>query len=340
MINSRGRGSVLKIYKFALIGALVGLALLLPEVLSRIFFPEWKPPASDKPSLFVHHPQTGWMHPASTTMEHYGGNVTSNAFGLRGEVMGEKNKPRVLFLGDSFTWGWSIGKNENRYTDRLQQHFPDYQFMNAGIIGFNTLQEFLLFRYYFDDIKPDYLVLQVFANDFPENLTAKGIYPRPHFDARDDFSIKNYPAPDASGGWIKKSIIYVGENTYFYRQMIIRAFMFMLDSGMTPEEEEKAPAEADMLKGMENALALIFQFAGEHHLPVMVIFSGLNESRIKVIENSSGEYQISTINLDRAFDSASHEWKDHTEHWNDYGHALVAAYLQPSMIHFINEPHE
>jgi len=331
---------VLKVYKLLLIGAFIGLALLLPEVLARVFLPEWKPPASDKPSLFVHNSHTGWMHPASTTMEHYGGNISSNVMGLRGEEVGEKNKPRVLFLGDSFTWGWGIGENEDRYTDRLQKQLSDYQFINAGIIGFNTLQEFLLLEHYFSDIKPDYLVLQVFANDFPENLTAEGIYPRPHFDNQDDFSIKNHPAPEDKGGWIKKSIIYIGEHTYFYRQVIIRILTLILDAGITLEEKVQAPPESDLLKGMEIALKLIFQFSERHHIPMLVIFSSIDSQQREMVEKISMDYKIKAINLDPAFYTATNEWKDHTEHWNVYGHSLVAEYLQSPMMDFVNSDHE
>lgn len=331
---------MLRIYKLILIGALVGLALLLPEVLARMFLPEWKPPASDKPSLFVHNPHTGWMHPAATTMDHNGGSIASNQSGLRDGEWGDKTRPRVLFLGDSFTWGWGIGQNGERYTDRLQEQFSDYQFTNVGIIGFNTLQEYLLLQHYFNDIKPDYLVLQIFANDFPENLTAEGIYPRPHFDFQDDFSIKNHPAPESNDGWIKKSIIYLGEHTYFYRQVIVRLFIFILDARLITEDKEQAPSEEDLLRGMEIALNLIFKFSEENHIPTIVIFSAMDDPQKKVIETTSKQYNVKSINLDPAFNSASAEWKDHTQHWNVYGHALVAEYLKLPMTEFINKTHE
>lgn len=328
---------MLRIYKFIVIGGLIGLALVVPELLSRIFLPEWKPPPSDKPSLFVHNPQTGWIHPALTTMEHYGESVTSNRFGLRGAEIGEKNKPRVLFLGDSFTWGWGIGKNEDRYTDRLQQQFSDYEFINAGITSFSVLQEYLLLKEYFDEIKPDYLVIQIFSNDFPENITAEGIYPRPHFDFRDDFSIKNYPSPKVSGGWIKKSIIYLGEHTYFYRQIIIRAFIFFMDKKIILEDEYQTPSESDLLEGMKKALRLFFKFSEENHIPILVIFSSLDNQQREMIEKTSNNYKITAINLDPAFNSANKEWRDHTEHWTIYGHALVAEYLELPVTNFLNK---
>jgi len=331
---------VLRIYKFLLMATLIAVAFLLPEFLSRFLFPEWKPPASDRPSLFVHSPHTGWTHPASTAMDHYGGTITGNLMGLRGEDIGEKDRPRVLFLGDSFTWGWGIGKDEERYTDQLQQRLPDYQIINAGIIGFNTLQAFLLLRHYYENIKPDYLVLQMFANDFPENLTGQGIYPRPHFDFRDGFSIKNHPAPVDGISWIKKFVIYLGENTYLYRQIIVRIFVFLLDFGMTPEEKNINPSDADLLEGAEKALQLIFQFAGEHQLPVLVIFSAMNGDQIKIIESTADRYNVKTVNIDPAFDFADHEWKDHTEHWNAYGHALVADHLYLYLVNFISVSHE
>lgn len=328
---------VQKIYKIVLIAGLISLAFLLPELLSRLFLPEWKPPVSDKPSLFVHNPHTGWMHPASDSLDHYGGTITSNYLGLRDPEPGDKTRPRVLFLGDSFTWGWSIGNNRDRYTDKLQAYFGDYQFINAGVIGFNTLQEFLLLRHYNDELKPDYVVLQMFANDFPENLTPEGIYPRPYLDGLNGMAIANHPSPEESRNPLDNMIIYLGESTYFYRQLIIRILSTLLASGIHFEEQPYEPRQADLSRGMKTALGLIMEFTADHNIPLLVVFSAMEDYQAEVIESVALQYRVGVVNLDPAFDSAAGEWKDHTQHWNQYGNELAAQYLKPHIATFLHE---
>ena len=46
---------------------------------------------------------------------------------------------RVLFLGDSFTWGWGVAQGEV-FTDRLQQRLPSVAVVNRGVNGFGTAQ--------------------------------------------------------------------------------------------------------------------------------------------------------------------------------------------------------
>src|SRR5262245_61550618 len=121
-----------KIMRFTLIVLLIAAALAVPEIVARIFIPSWKPSVSDAPSHFVPNPYTGWLHPVSSPVDNRGEQVFSNHLGLRDSEWGEKNKPRVLFLGDSFTWGWGVSNGE-RYTDNLQSRLPNIQVLNAGI---------------------------------------------------------------------------------------------------------------------------------------------------------------------------------------------------------------
>jgi hypothetical protein len=331
---------MLRIYKFLFAVGLVVLAFLVPEMLARIFLPEWEPPVSDKPSLFVHNPHTGWTHPPSITMDHYGGSISSNSLGLRDREPGEKKKPRVVFLGDSFTWGWSIGDDRDRYTDRLQARFGEYQFINAGVIGFNTLQELLLLQHHANEIQPDYVVIQMFANDFRENVVPEGIYPRPYFDCQDGCAIRNYPSLDESYDAGRRAIVYLGENTYFYRQLLIRLYTLLLQAGISFEEETHIPGREEMTKGMKLALPNIYEFGEDHNIHVLVFFSGMESYQIEIIESISQQHGITAVNLDPAFIVTMNEWKDHTQHWTSYGHELVAAYLQPHLQSFLESRDE
>jgi hypothetical protein len=87
--------------------------------------------------------------------------------------------------------------------------------INTGIIGFSTLQEFFLLKHNFYEIQPDYIVLQMYTNDFMDNLTPDGAYPHPYIDHLNHFTLTRYPAPHMNYSYFLQGLEYVGEHTFF-----------------------------------------------------------------------------------------------------------------------------
>ncbi|MCE7992878.1 MAG: hypothetical protein HEP71_12895 [Roseivirga sp.] len=61
--------------------------------------------------------------------------------------------PAVLMLGCSFTYGYGVNDDEN-FVSLLQKEFPDFNFRNAGVIGYGTVQSLMQLR---EAIKKDSL---------------------------------------------------------------------------------------------------------------------------------------------------------------------------------------
>jgi len=101
----------------------------------------------------------------------------TNAFGLRGGEIGEKNKKRILLIGDSVVWGMGVSANET-FAYQLQL-MTDYEVVNAGIGGWNTLNEYLWLKHEGIALKPDIIILYITANDV-ENIFAGKVpdYPK------------------------------------------------------------------------------------------------------------------------------------------------------------------
>jgi lysophospholipase L1-like esterase len=98
-----------------------------------------------------------------------------NALGLRGQDFATE-KPadtsRILFVGDSFTFGEGV-QDDEPFASVLQQRLRSevdkderrYQVINAGVSGYNTKDEVLYLRTKWLDLEPDMVVLVFYLND-------------------------------------------------------------------------------------------------------------------------------------------------------------------------------
>jgi lysophospholipase L1-like esterase len=79
----------------------------------------------------------------------------------------EKNKNKVLFLGDSYTHAMEVSNNKTYY-GLLSNALPMEVFAFGGG-GYGTLQEYMILDKYVDEIGPDIIVIQFCYNDFINN---------------------------------------------------------------------------------------------------------------------------------------------------------------------------
>ncbi len=77
------------------------------------------------------------------------------------------NKYKIFVVGDSFTDGCGV-KEEKLYYNVMGNRLGAELFVYGGS-GYGTLQEYMVLDRYFDEIKPDLVILQVCENDFINN---------------------------------------------------------------------------------------------------------------------------------------------------------------------------
>ncbi|MFH0936635.1 MAG: SGNH/GDSL hydrolase family protein [Candidatus Woesearchaeota archaeon] len=76
------------------------------------------------------------------------------------------NKPRILILGDSFSFGNSIELNES-YVEYLRKNFNDnVEILNLAVPGYGVNNEYLSFINEDINYKPDVIILQFAINDW------------------------------------------------------------------------------------------------------------------------------------------------------------------------------
>lgn len=171
----------------SLFSSIVGVVLLEIglRVYSLFFFPK----------MMVLDEKLGWRHAANVRrvfVNEYGESalVIQNAHGHRGPLRDfahRERRYRVLVLGDSFTEGVQVGE-EDLFTAQLERELPDIEFINAGVGGYGTVQEYLFLASEGLKYSPDLVLLMFFENDLSDNCLSyyPGFGPRPYGVVRSD----------------------------------------------------------------------------------------------------------------------------------------------------------
>jgi heme/copper-type cytochrome/quinol oxidase subunit 2 len=125
--------------------------------------------------------------------------VQHNSLSLRDIEFNPDAKPTIMFLGDSFVWGFDVEANE-RFTELLRARISSHKIVAAGVSGYGTDQEYLLLQRLWPKIQPSVVVL-IFctANDRADNSANKSSagYQKPYFATAPDGSLllKGQPVP-------------------------------------------------------------------------------------------------------------------------------------------------
>jgi lysophospholipase L1-like esterase len=138
-----------------------------------------------------YHPILGWSGHPNYVETNDGIHIQTNSLGYRDrepvDVSGGE-KSRVLFLGDSFTWGDEV-RSEDRFSSLLEascgslcDRLPPVHAINKGIIGYGTAQSFLQYLLTRHEHPFDIVILALFTgNDLTDNAavdSASGPRPR------------------------------------------------------------------------------------------------------------------------------------------------------------------
>jgi lysophospholipase L1-like esterase len=169
-------------------GAVI-LTVLMAEGIARVAFPGWAPRTARLTDFWRYDPRYGWSHIPGVrgTFRSHGvdAQVVINAKGFRGPEVPYSRTPdrrRVLFLGDSFTWGFGVSF-EDMFTTRLERRVPRLEAVNLGVSGYSTDQELLLYQDEGRKYRPDLVVVVVAYNDSLGNARTieYAVYGKPAF---------------------------------------------------------------------------------------------------------------------------------------------------------------
>jgi hypothetical protein len=163
------------LFKPVLLALSLALTAGLGEISLRLFFRDRFLVFEDERNLLCQYdPQLGWF-PIPNARDRLQASrvfgVIHNREGFRGPEPTASNKPAIVFLGDSFVWGYDVDAAE-RFTDKLQAKHLEWTVYNLGVSGYGTDQEYLLLQNHFDTYKPKVVFLLFCVdNDHEDNCS-------------------------------------------------------------------------------------------------------------------------------------------------------------------------
>ncbi len=156
----------------------VGFSLLMGELALRMV---WTPPSLLSTPAWGPHPAYGYAPLAGVvgkieTIE-YAHPIHHTPQRQRGTKVFTAERPasvqsRVLFLGDSFTYGLGAADDET-FVGRLTTAWPDREVANGGANGYGTRNCLAVLDRFGAEFRPDLTVLVFFWNDPEDNYVRK-----------------------------------------------------------------------------------------------------------------------------------------------------------------------
>jgi hypothetical protein len=216
LTSQLGCGNVL--FRGVVLLAGIAVALLAAaEVLLRAF------DSTDKDlgpgSTYQWEAELGW-----SPVPNAGGTMTStnrsvpvknNSIGLRERELSEIAPDRILFLGDSFTYGFDA-ELEERFSNLLQAKLPQLGTVNAGVSGYGTDQQLLMMRRLWEQVRPRLVVVTFCVDNDRDDNTSSFRYRRyykPYFvlTPEGEWQVRGYPLPTRSRsyGWWAEHVALV-----------------------------------------------------------------------------------------------------------------------------------
>lgn len=144
--------------------------------------------------VFGYDAEIGWSPVPNSAGKFVGSreiDVRHNSLGFRDIEPEPGSQPTVLFVGDSFVWGYDAQANE-RFTELLRNDLPRHRIVNAGVSGYGTDQEYLLLQRVWGAVKPNVVVLMFCTDNDRANNTSNIQYAGYY---------KPYLRRDADGVW-------------------------------------------------------------------------------------------------------------------------------------------
>lgn len=268
-------------------------------------------------------PGLGWFPRENSDMRipcHRLIQVKHNKQGFRDSDHGKKEKPRILFLGDSFVWGYDV-EQKDRFTDMLQKTMPEWEVLNLGVNGYGTDQELLLIQKFYKVYQPDIVVLVFDYTDYGDvmNNSVYGGYFKPYFIEKDgDLQLRGVPVPKSANYYYSKIPFYQRIHPILNRSYFCRAAAKAFKAVLRHNEISTPNCSVGLIKKMrsfvEDQGAVFVVGLGYHDS----VFAGLREKN-EELYSILNKNNIKCLKLETDFIFYSNGY-----HWTPKGHSVVS----------------
>ncbi|MGZ5505643.1 MAG: SGNH/GDSL hydrolase family protein [Limisphaerales bacterium] len=313
---------------FKIIAVIIALliATALGEVCLRLFCKHSLALIEDERSLaYRYDPELGWFPKASSTTAMNASRpitATHNSDGFRDVEFVASTNPSVLFLGDSFVWGYDVNAPE-RFTDKLQVKHPEWKIYNCGVSGYGNDQEYLLLQKMFDHFKPRIVFLMYCTEtDYQDNAYSFGYgYYKPYFTSTDDGRVIGHGIPVPRG-----ERVFWAEHKQFPRLYVIRSLIKAYYKLTCPEPVHLAMREGRNENPTAPLLLAINEYVRSKGAALVV---GITDANPK-LEGFLQQRGIPTVDL-----SNPHRYAAFGKHWTPEGHDVVRDKVEQTLQPFL-----
>jgi GDSL-like Lipase/Acylhydrolase family len=297
--------------------AIVAVALLALELVLRVIDLRYlRDDQSERSLLYAYDAELGWFPRPNSGARFAGSRTVSvqhNSLGLRDIEHDDARKPTIMFVGDSFAWGYDVEAKE-RFTDLLRERLPQFRIVNAGVSGYGTDQEYLLLQRLWDRFSPDVVVLMFSHNDRFDNSTNSrydGTY-KPYFALLPEGGqFRGQPPPKSRHLRIKDSAL--AQHSLLAR-LALSAYVRLRHGKVTVSD----PTE--YLVGMMRS------FVEARGARLLVGIDGEERQFASFLQTQNIPYTSfdSATSFDSVTINIEHRYPSHGSHWTPSGHAIVA----------------
>ncbi len=259
------------IAKAALVAVTLVIALLIGEVAVRCIAPQnlsgaWR----------VTSPAGNLINDAGRVARHqFGERVVSyriNEHHLRGGPLGH-SKPRVLCVGDSYTFGWLV-EEEKSFVSQLATRATNVEFLNGGAGGWGTAQYVSFVEEFGQSLAPKAVVVFLNFDDIRRSMEG-GLW-----TWQDETTLK--PAPRQNSERLLKQIVrklpsYQWMLEHCHLLQLARSAALNAGPGSSPAALPDEKTVADGVRLAQALFTRLHQWCQQHQAKLIVINVGLGE---------------------------------------------------------------
>lgn len=277
----------------------------------------------------VYHPKLGW-----TPRQGSAGNETILSNGIRSNGNTKSftgDKPVILAVGDSFTYGDQV--NDNETWPAYLESLSGFKVINAGVYGYGLDQVVLRAKNLVEIVEPEIIIVGVYTHDLIRcRHSVRGYAPKPYFSIIDgSLVLQNMPVPAAGDvelnmDYFKKTF---GHSALVHLIMSRLFWDYWVDKTGTVKVDDGQGVDVSCLLIKDLAF-----FAGDTPLIVMIQYGKklLRWGDIDLFLNCLKDIGIDSLDLHQALESVFATNPDRFDsyyigHMSAQGNHFVAAQL-------------
>ncbi|MFH0770282.1 MAG: SGNH/GDSL hydrolase family protein [Candidatus Peregrinibacteria bacterium] len=232
--------------------------------------------------------------------------VTTNSLGFRSPER-DPSRPLIAVLGDSITFGLGVEDDES-LAARLERLLPEFQFMNAGVPGYNLAQEMGTYQRKIVPLHPRAFILVFFFNDFgageAARLTEDGTL-RPKNWRPEDLQCS--PIREGILGWLPGAC-WLDTHSVIYKaiKIIVNARTGVIQSQKDRVQSREHPNTQESTDGVMNYRKELLTLTTNlpHNLPRLFVIwpdNSIHPRVVPALKNAAEEAGFTVVDLYELF---------------------------------------